>query len=163
MTEPTASRPYMPGYGITSSDKGLIPWAEAEQRLTESTNYWVATVSADGVPHLMPVWGVWHAGMLWFSSGGRSRKVRNIAAAPRCTISIEDAQSPVILSGVATVTTDKADIRTFVEVANAKYEGGYYSEEFLDPAQNATVQVTPEWAFAMRHDDLSGSPTRWTF
>jgi general stress protein 26 len=163
MTEPTASRPHMPGYGITSSRSGLIPWAEAERRLVESTNYWVATVSADGVPHLMPVWGVWHARLFWFSSGGRSRKVRNIAAAPRCTISIEDAGSPVILSGVAAITTDKADIRTFIEVANAKYEGGYYSEEFLDPAQNATIKVAPEWAFALRHDDFSGSPTRWAF
>jgi general stress protein 26 len=153
----------MPGYGTESSNKGLIPWAEAEQRLIASTNYWVATVSADGAPHLMPVWGVWHGGRLWFSSGGRSRKVRNIAAAPRCTISIEDALSPVILSGVATITTDRADIRTFVEVGNAKYEGGYYSEEFLDPATNATVKLAPEWAFALRHDDFSGSPTRYTF
>jgi len=163
MTEPIASRPHMPGYGTETSEKGLIPWAEAEQRLIASTNYWVATVSADGAPHLMPVWGVWHGGLLWFSSGGRSRKVRNIAAAPRCTISIEDALSPVILSGVATITTDRADIRTFVEVANAKYEGGYYSEEFLDPAANATVKLAPEWAFALRHDDFAGSPTKYTF
>jgi len=49
----------MPGYGTETSEKGLIPWAEAEQRLIASTNYWVATVSADGAPHLMPVWGVW--------------------------------------------------------------------------------------------------------
>jgi len=53
--------------------------------------------------------------------------------------------------------------RTFVEVANAKYEGGYYSEEFLDPAANATVKLTPEWAFALRHDDFAGSPTKYTF
>ena len=111
----------------------------------------------------MPVWGVWHAGQLWFSSGGRSRKVRNIAAAPRCTVSTEDAGSPVILSGVATITADPDDIRTFVAVGNAKYEGGYYSEEFLDPATNATVKVTPEWAFALRHDDFTGSPTRYRF
>ena len=163
MTEPIASRPHMPGYGTETSERGLIPWAEAEQRLIASTNYWVATVSTDGAPHLMPVWGVWHGGLLWFSSGGRSRKVRNIAAAPRCTISIEDALSPVILTGVASITTDRADIRTFVEVANAKYEGGYYSEEFLDPAANATVRLAPEWAFALRHDDFAGSPTRYTF
>jgi general stress protein 26 len=163
MTQPVAGRPYMPGYGIETSEQGLITWAEAERRLTDSVNYWVATVSADGVPHLMPVWGVWHAGLLWFSSGGRSRKVRNIGAAPRCTISIEDALSPVILSGVATITTDRAEIRTFAEVANAKYEGGYYSEEFLDPAANATVKVRPEWAFALRHGEFAGSPTRWTF
>jgi hypothetical protein len=163
MVEPLASRPYMPGYGVESSEKNLIPWAEAEANLAASVNYWVASVSAGSVPHLMPVWGVWHGGALWFSSGGRSRKVRNIAAVPRCTISTEDAQSPVILSGPAEILTGRADIRTFIEVANAKYEGGFYSEEFLDPAVNATVRLKPEWAFAIRHDDFSGSPTRWTF
>jgi general stress protein 26 len=161
--EPTASRPHMPGYGISTSATGLIPWAEAERKLIASTNYWVATVSADGTPHLMPLWGIWHDGLLWFSSGGRSRKVRNLAAAPRCTVSIEDSQSPVVVTGVATITTDIADIRTFIEVANAKYAGGFYSEEFLDPATNATVKLTPEWAFALKHDDFAGSPTRWTF
>jgi general stress protein 26 len=163
MVEPTASRPHMPGYGIESSPKGLIPWAEAEARLAASVNYWLATVSAGGEPHLMPLWAVWHDRALWFSSGGRSRKVRNIAAMPRCTVSTEDAGSPVILSGRATILTDPADIRTFIEVANAKYEGGHYSEEFLDPAVNATLRLAPEWAFALRHDDFSGSPTRWTF
>jgi general stress protein 26 len=163
MLEPTASRPHMPGYGIEKSTTGLIAWAEAEATLAASVNYWVASVSAEGVPHLMPVWGVWHGGALWFSSGGRSRKVRNIAARPRCTISTEDAGGPVILSGPVSVLTDAADIRTFIEVGNAKYEGGYYSVEFLDPAVNATLRLTPEWAFALRHDDFAGSPTRWTF
>jgi general stress protein 26 len=160
---PIASRPYMPGYGVEPSAKGLVPWAQAEAALVASVNYWVATASAEGGPHLMPVWGVWHGGALWFSSGGRSRKVRNIAAEPRCTISTEDAQSPVIVSGPATILTDRADIRTFVEVGNAKYAGGHYSEEFLDPAVNATLRLVPEWAFALRHDDFGGSPTRWTF
>jgi general stress protein 26 len=153
----------MPGYGIESSAAGLIPWPEAEEKLTASVNYWLASVSADGVPHLMPLWGVWHADALWFSSGGRSRKVRNIAAMPRCTIATEDAASPVVLTGPVTVVTGPAEIRTFIEVANAKYAGGFYSEEFLDPAVNATLRLAPEWAFALRHDDFAGSPTRWTF
>ena len=39
MTEPTASRPHMPGYGILDADrgKGLLPWSWAKERLTGRT------------------------------------------------------------------------------------------------------------------------------
>jgi hypothetical protein len=52
-----ADRPFMPGYGILPADvgSGLLPWAEAERRLTVSHDYWVATAWPDGRPHVMPV------------------------------------------------------------------------------------------------------------
>jgi general stress protein 26 len=165
MGEPAASRPYMPGYGIVdaAAGSGLIPWSEAERKLAESPNYWLATASATGgAPHLMPVWGVWHDGALWFSSGGRSRKVRNLLAESRCTLSTQDAENPVVLSGTAHIVAEMALIETFLELSNRKYHVGY-GIDFLDPAVNATVRLRPEWAFALRHDDFSGSPTRWRF
>ena len=59
--EPAADRPFMPGYGVlpATEGSGLMPWAEAERRLTASHDYWCATVRPDGRPHVMPVWGVW--------------------------------------------------------------------------------------------------------
>jgi general stress protein 26 len=163
--EPRASRPYMPGYGTVAADSGsgLMAWSDAARALTESVNYWLATAGGPGgAPHLMPVWGVWHARELWFSSGGRSRKVRNIEADPRCTASTEDAEHPVIVSGVASIVVDPAEIATFLELLNAKYDTSY-GLDFLDPAVNATVRLRPEWAFALRHEDFTGSPTRWRF
>ncbi|WP_236700301.1 pyridoxamine 5'-phosphate oxidase family protein [Allosalinactinospora lopnorensis] len=76
MTEPRASRPFMPGYGIQSPHEGsgLLPWSWAEERLRTSHDYWVCTVWPDGRPHTMPVWAVWDAQELWFCSGRRSRK-----------------------------------------------------------------------------------------
>ena len=56
--KPTASRPYMPGYGLPDAKKGLLPWAWAEQRLKKSHNYWITTVRPDGSPHTMVVWGL---------------------------------------------------------------------------------------------------------
>jgi hypothetical protein len=110
----------------------------------------------------MPVWGVWHDGALWLSSGGRSRKVRNLRADGRCTASIEDAENPVVISGTAAVITDPDAIAGFLDRMNAKYETSY-GLDFLDPAVNATVRLRPDWGFALRHDDFGGSPTRWTF
>ena len=76
----------MPGYGILPSAEGLLPWAWAQERLRASANYWLATTWPDGRPHVMPVWGVWLDGALWWSSGLRSRKARNLARDPRCTV-----------------------------------------------------------------------------
>jgi PPOX class probable F420-dependent enzyme len=154
----------MPGYGVLAADQGsgLMPWTEAERRLTVAHDYWCATVRPDGRPHVMPVWGVWLDGQVWFSSGMRSRKARNLVAEPRCTLTTDDARNPVVVSGDARQVTDPAGIEAFVAAVNAKYGGGV-SVEFLDPAVNGTFAVAPVTVFAISGDDFSGSPTRWTF
>jgi hypothetical protein len=161
---PAADRPFMPGYGILPADagSGLMPWAEAERRLTASHDYWVATAWPDGRPHVMPVWGVWLDGRLWFSSGMRSRKARNVAADPRCTVTTDDARNPVVVEGVAGQVTERAGIEAFVAAVNGKYGGGV-SMEFLDPQVNGTFAVTPTTVFAITGADFAGSPTRWRF
>jgi hypothetical protein len=57
MSQPRASRPYMPDNGVVgpAEGRGLLPWSWAEERLIASHNYWVATVWPDGRPHVMPV------------------------------------------------------------------------------------------------------------
>jgi PPOX class probable F420-dependent enzyme len=154
----------MPGYGLLPADQGsgLIPWPEAERRLTVSHDYWCATVRPDGAPHVMPVWGVWLDGRLWFSTGLRSRKGRNLAVDPRCTLTTDDARDPVVVEGTADRIADTRRIAAFVDAVNAKYDAGM-TAEFQDPEINGTYAVTPERAFALSGDDFSGSPTRWRF
>jgi PPOX class probable F420-dependent enzyme len=158
---PRASRPYMPDYGIKAADEGsgLLPWEWAEERLTGSRNYWVTSLWPDGRPHSMPVWAVWDGEALWFSSGRRSRKARNLAADPRCVVATEDANEPVVIEGSAELTADRDAVVDVAALMDAKYGG--ITAEFL--AANATIRVTPRWAFAIAHDDFTGSPTRWVF
>jgi PPOX class probable F420-dependent enzyme len=163
MTEvPRASRPYMPDYGVRGPDEGsgLLPWSWAEERLTRSRNYWVTSLWPDGRPHSMPVWAVWDGAAVWFSSGRRSRKVRNLAADPRCVVTTEDASEPVVIEGRAELARERAAIERFAELVNAKYGDGVTVEFLLE---HATVRVQPSWAFAIAHDDFTGSPTRWAF
>ncbi|MEU4668583.1 hypothetical protein AB0F91_11525 [Amycolatopsis sp. NPDC023774] len=54
MDGPTATRPHMPGYGIAPASAGLLPWHWADERLRTSHDYWLATVTPAGLPHLMP-------------------------------------------------------------------------------------------------------------
>jgi hypothetical protein len=110
----------------------------------------------------MPVWGVWHNGSFWFSSSGRSRKARNLAADPRCVVTTENAVEPVVVEGTAEVVTDPEALARMLALENAKYQTDY-SIELLDPAVSATIRVWPRWAFGLAEADFTGSPTRWVF
>lgn len=162
--EPKGARPYMPGYGVRPATEGtgLLPWSWAEERLAASRNYWVASVWPDGRAHVMPVWGMWNEGALWFSSSNGSRKARNLMANPRCSIATEDAEDPVVLEGVATHIIDAESLAKVLAWENAKYQTDY-SIETLDPAVNACFRVAPTWVFGIKKGDFTGSPTRWDF
>jgi PPOX class probable F420-dependent enzyme len=154
----------MPGYGIVGADEppGLLPWDWAEQRLRESRNFWLATHWPDGRPHLMPVWAIWHNSHLWFSSSNQSRKARNLAADGRCVLTTDDSQNPVVVEGLAERLVDHADLMTFLQIMNTKYATSY-GPEMVDPRSNSTYRLRPTWAFGLRAEQFTGTPTRWSF
>jgi hypothetical protein len=47
--EPRTERPQIPGYGISKSKTGMLPWEWAVKTLTDSREYWIVTVRSDGV------------------------------------------------------------------------------------------------------------------
>jgi general stress protein 26 len=110
----------------------------------------------------MPVWGMWDDSALWFTTGVRSRKAKNLRADPRCVVTTEDANDPVIIEGTARIVTDPASMRRVLDLMNDKY-GTDIEMSFLDPDVNATIAVRPRQVVSMRHGDFTGSPTRWQF
>ena len=154
----------MPGYGTLPADegRGLLPWSWAQERLVRSHDFWLATADPQGPPHLMPVWAVWREGALWFSSSNGSRKARNLAAEPRCTISTGNPLEPVVVQGRARRITDHDALAAMLEAENAKY-GTAYGADMVDPASNSVFAVAPEWVFALDSSDFTGSPTRFVF
>jgi hypothetical protein len=164
MSRPSVARPYMPGYGMLPADQGtgLLPWSWAEERLKSSRNYWLVSTWSDGRPHAMPVWGMWHEDEFWFSSSNTSRKARNLTVNPRCVVTIEDAENPVVVEGTARLITSPHELNLMLELENAKYSTTY-GIEMLDPALNSSFRVRPLWAFGLQAGDFTGSPTRWEF
>jgi Pyridoxamine 5'-phosphate oxidase len=160
--EPESSRPYMPGYGILGPDEGtgLLPWSWAAERLTSSHDYWLATVWPDGRPHVMPVWGVWQEESVWFSSGGASRKSRNLAVNPRATITTDNALQPVVIDGTVVRIFELDVIASFAGWVNAKYDTDYSVDFFTG---NCCYRLRPLSAFGLTEGDFPGSPTRWVF
>ena len=149
----------MPGYGIAEPDEGggLLPWSWAEERIAAARRYWLATVAPDGAPHVMPVWAVWHEGAVWLSTGGRSRKARNLRADPRCAVHV-DGDDPVIVHGVARFAEDAEEIARVSTAYAAKY-----GDPPPDPGANPIIAVRPAWVFGLVESAFTTSPTRWAF
>ena len=158
MSEPLADRPHMPGYGITASSSGRLPWSWALERLRDSRRYWVATRGPDGAPHLAAVWGVWFDSALHFSTGGQSRKARNLAADPRCSVSPTDAAESVVLSGEAVRVTSRASVDAVRQAYVAKY-----GEGFPSPDENPLYAVRPAVVIGIDEASFTSSATRWRF
>src|SRR5579859_2143003 len=98
MSEPRANRPNLPGYGI-ATDGELLPWSWARERLARTRNYFIATTCPDGRPHLSVIWGLFLDDEFLFSTGRQSRKGKNLAQNPRCSIAPGDADEAVLLDG----------------------------------------------------------------
>lgn len=155
---PLPGRPHMPGYGLSPDPAGLLPWRWAEERLTASRNYFVSTVSPEGRPHCVPVWGVWLEGRFFFSTGARSRKARNLARSPRCVVCTERGGKAVIVEGEAQVLSDDALFGHFAEAYHAKY--AFRPEPNGDPV----FVVSPEVAFGfIESEEFPATATRWRF
>lgn len=157
---PNASRPHMPGYGIKGPEEGtgLLPWKWAEDRLGKVHNFWVGTTQPDGRPHVMPVWGVWMDGGLYFSTGAKSRKARNLRANPSCVVCGEHARGQIIIEGTARRLSEPKLWKRFAAVYEKKYDfdmSGYSAEPFY--------VVRPRTVFAFWEKDFVGSATRWKF
>ena len=68
----------------------------------------VATVMADGRPHVMPVWFVLGGEEVVFTTGAESVKGRNLRRDPRMSLCVEDGMRYVTLEGWAELIEDRA-------------------------------------------------------
>ena len=90
-----------------------------EQGLTQAPNAggpqrhscWLVTINDDGSPHITGVGALWVDGAFWFETGDRTRKARNIARDPRCSLSVATQEFDLVVDGEATKVTDAADGR----------------------------------------------------
>jgi hypothetical protein len=157
------SRPHAPGYGFPKTSKGLLPWTWAEQRLKKSHNYWITTVKPDGSPHTMVVWGLWQDGRFLFSTGGGSRKARNLSRKKNCVVCTEHAHEAVIVEGVAKIA-DIAARRKLLPAYEKKYkfDMSKMKEDILS-MKEPVFAVRPHVVFGLWEKFFQSKSTRWKF
>ena len=153
----------MPGYGLPTGSKGLLPWSWAEKRLKESHNYWITTVKPKGSPHTMVVWALWQDGRLLFSTGSKSRKARNLERNQNCVMCTEDASEAVIVEGFAEIA-DVVTRRKFLSDYERKYKFDMkeMGKDIL-AMKEPVFAIRPSVVFGLEEKDFIGKATRWLF
>src|SRR3954470_13629695 len=71
---------------------------------------WLSTINPDGSPHVTGVGAIWVDGSFRFETGGGTRKGRNIARDPRCTLSVATEEFDLVVEGEAERITDPATV-----------------------------------------------------
>lgn len=161
---PKATRPHISGYGLPKSKKGLLPWKWAEDRLKRSRQYWIATTRPDGRPHVMVIWALWMDGVLYFSTGSKSRKAQNLEKNPHCVIGTERASEAVILEGTVETERSVERIREVIRLYEKKYKWklGEMTEDLVK-LKEPVFYLRPEVGFGLAEKTFATSATRWLF
>jgi hypothetical protein len=120
-TEPISTR-NLDQYGSAE-----LPWSRPRDLLARETagsdlTFFVATVRPDGRPHSAGVGAIWVDGALYFVGGPGTRRSRNLAANPACSVSVRLPGIDLVLEGEAHRVTDAS---TLERVAAAYGTGGW--------------------------------------
>jgi len=83
-------------------DAGSEPAADG----ANSRTTWLSTVNEDGSPHVTAVGALWLDGTFWFQTGAGTRKGRNVARDPRCSIAVSIRDADVVFEGDAVRVTE---------------------------------------------------------
>jgi hypothetical protein len=109
----------------------------------------LATVRADGRPHVAPVWfDVDHDGFVVFNTGESTVKGRNLARDPRASFCVDDERPPfsfVVLEGVVEISKDLDEIRRWATRIGGRYMGPERAEEY-----GSRNGVPGEWVVRLR-------------
>ena len=157
----------MPDYGVEGRSWTPLPWSWAAERLNANQNFWVVTVSAQGRPHALPVWGVWDddEACFAFSCGPRAKKLRNLTTNPQVVITVDDTVECISVEGRAAPVRDDGRRDQWIERYLDKYQriAPGLSAEFI--RSNMMVEFVAERAFGIieREEEFSTRPTRWVF
>jgi PPOX class probable F420-dependent enzyme len=94
----------------------------------------LATVRADGRPHVAPVWYVLDDdGTIVFNTGAATVKGRNLRRDPRASLCVDDERPPfsyVLVDGTAEISEDLTEVRRWATEIGGRYMGAARAEEF---------------------------------
>jgi hypothetical protein len=170
MNEPISTR-NLDQYGSAE-----LPWSRPRDLLAGESpesdlTFFVATVRPDGRPHSAGVGALWVDDALYFVGGPGTRRSRNLAANPACSVSVRLPGIDLVLEGDAHRVTDSS---TLERVATAYREGGWPATvegDALTAPFTAPSAGPPPWhlyrltlhtAFGVAAAEPHGA-TRWDF
>lgn len=110
--------------GVTNLDRygnPVLPWSRAHDLLAAGpkgplAGFFLGTAGPNGRPHAAGIGAVWHDGDLYFTSGPGTRKARNLASNPACTISVKFPGMDLTLDGEVARVTEPATLERVASI-----------------------------------------------
>ena len=93
----------------------------------------LASVRADGRPHLAPVWFLLDGDEIVFTTAKTSVKGRTLARDPRIALCVDDDRAPyafVVLEGAAELAEEPVALRDWATRIAARYMGADRAQEY---------------------------------
>ncbi len=128
---------------IVMSDDEIVEFIDHSRTAT------MATLSADGRPHLVAMWYAVVDGDIWVETKAKSQKAVNLRRDPRLTIMIEDGETYNTLRGVsidgeAEIVDSDPDVLLRVGISVWERYTGPYTEDMrpvVDQMMNNRIAV----------------------
>lgn len=130
---------------IPRSQLRLTP-QELNELLTGERTLRAATVSADGWPHVVPLWFVWHDGAIFVNNLKRSKRTRDIEAGSRVALCVDTGEQYAELRGVVLYGRfEPADDDPSLEQVRATFATKYWGGTEVPPTRShAWLRLRPE-------------------
>ena len=154
-----------------------LPWSAVAQKLDSTTPgkdvfTVLGTVRPDGHPHAAPVGALWIDGTWYIVAGPGTRKARNLAHNPACTLTARLEGFDVVFAGEAHRVTDSKELEHAAETYRnngwpAEVEGEAFTAPYTAPSGgpppwNLYRLECPE-AFGVTTGPPLNGATNWTF
>lgn len=105
-------------------DRYVLTWEDVENELEMAQMYWITSLQ-DGIPHTVPVIGIWFEGALYSCNPRSEQKYKNLQANPTCQALTGSSQLnkglDVAVHGVAEEVPDLDDRLRYGRQMAAKY------------------------------------------
>ena len=134
--------------------------------LDEGRDLQVASINADGTPHLVTMWYLRDGEDLLFWTYAKSQKVVNVRRDPRATVLVATGEKYEELKGVSitgstTVVDDLDEVLAFGEKVYEKYWGPIDNDLVREGvrtmgAKRVVIRVTPVKTTSWDHSKLAG-------
>lgn len=149
-------------------------WSEGRRTLEAAELFWLASVRADGRPHVTPLIGIWAGDAAYICTGAEEQKAVNLASNPNCALLTGNNDLhggfDVVVEGTAERVDEREELARIAAGYLAKYgeewrfavgDGVFEQGEGDEVHQALVFRIVPAKALGFRKAPYSH--TSWRF